>query len=311
MRWSKLKTKIINYRNKLRKYLSNYPNRINNITEGNQKIIEMIESEKPFMITRIGETELSCIVEYEKKKVKLISGNNKIVWDEKTIYKMRNNAGFFPTDSSSLMNFSDFFIKCILESDFMGVWYNKKEDEIISKYSDKSFLAELRSLEPYYNLSNPWSKALLNKKVLVIHPYAESIKKQHANKDKIFPGTNVLPDFEIQVMQSVQSIAGNNPEGFKSWFDALEYMKNEINKIDFDIAIIGAGAYGLPLASYIKSIGKQAIHLGGSTQIMFGIKGKRWDEHPYISKLYNENWVNPSNKEIPKNHTKVEGGCYW
>jgi len=45
-------------------------------------------------------------------------------------------------------------------------------------------------------------------------------------------------------------------------------MKNEISEIDFDVAIIGAGAYGLPLASYIKEMGRQAIHMGGSTQMV-------------------------------------------
>ncbi|WP_274095727.1 hypothetical protein [Riemerella anatipestifer] len=41
-----------------------------------------------------------------------------------------------------------------------------------------------------------------------------------------------------------------------TWFDALEDMKNKIDLVDFDVAIIGCGAYGLPLASYIKNKGK-------------------------------------------------------
>jgi threonine dehydrogenase-like Zn-dependent dehydrogenase len=39
-------------------------------------------------------------------------------------------------------------------------------------------------------------------------------------------------------------------------------MIDEIGKIDFDVAILGCGAYGLPLAAAIKGMGKQAIHLG-------------------------------------------------
>ena len=50
-------------------------------------------------------------------------------------------------------------------------------------------------------------------------------------------------------------------------------MKNQIVKTDFDIAIIGAGAYGFSLAAFIKKIGKKAVHLGGPTQVLFGIKG--------------------------------------
>ena len=60
-------------------------------------------------------------------------------------------------------------------------------------------------------------------------------------------------------------------------------MQKEIDKIDFDIAILGCGAYGYPLASYIKSIGKKAIHIGGATQLIFGIKGKRWEKASFIN----------------------------
>ena len=84
-----------------------------------------------------------------------------------------------------------------------------------------------------------------------------------------------------------------------------------IDDVDFDIAIIGAGAYGLPLCSYVKLKGKKAIHMGGATQILFGIKGMRWDSHEYISKLYNENWIRANSEETPINSNKVEGGSYW
>ncbi|MCD7883766.1 MAG: hypothetical protein LUI87_08725 [Lachnospiraceae bacterium] len=81
--------------------------------------------------------------------------------------------------------------------------------------------------------------------------------------------------------------------------------------MDFDVAIIGAGAYGLPLAAYCKERGAQAIQMSGATQILFGIKGKRWDDHPFISSLYNEYWVRPNESETPPLKQKVEGGSYW
>jgi hypothetical protein len=88
-------------------------------------------------------------------------------------------------------------------------------------------------------------------------------------------------------------------------------MCAEVEKVDFDIAIIGAGAYGLPLAFHVKSLGKKAIHMGGATQILFGIKGKRWDHHEVISKLYNEHWVRPLPSERPEHYYDIEKGCYW
>ena len=93
--------------------------------------------------------------------------------------------------------------------------------------------------------------------------------------------------------------------------DVYETIINQINVINFDIAIIGCGPYGFNLAAYIKRIGKKAIHLGGATQILFGIKGKRWDTHPLTAKLYNEHWIYPKANEIPQNYKRADDGCYW
>ena len=117
----------------------------------------------------------------------------------------------------------------------------------------------------------------------------------------------ILPEFaSLQVIPAVQTIAGNT-EGHETWFDALKQMESEIDKADFDVALIECGAYGYPLAAYCKSIGKQGIHIGGSLQLYFGIKGKRWDRFGF----YNEFWVSPGDSERPANLLKVEDGCYW
>ena len=88
-------------------------------------------------------------------------------------------------------------------------------------------------------------------------------------------------------------------------------MCDEIGEKQFDIAIVGAGAYAMPICAYIKSIGKIAIQMSGATQLLFGIKGRRWDNHPIISGFYNEYWVRPNEEETPPQVKKVEGGSYW
>ena len=89
-------------------------------------------------------------------------------------------------------------------------------------------------------------------------------------------------------------------------------MCGECEKFDFDIALLGCGAYGYPLAAHIKKMGKQAIHLGGCLQILFGLKGRRWDEEePDIVAMYNDYWHYPMASEVPKGSGDVEGGTYW
>ena len=75
--------------------------------------------------------------------------------------------------------------------------------------------------------------------------------------------------------------------------------------------VLGCGAYGMPLGAAIKRAGRQAIHLGGSLQLLFGIRGRRWDALPSFQPLFNHDWVRPSAEETPQRAEAVDAGCYW
>ena len=98
---------------------------------------------------------------------------------------------------------------------------------------------------------------------------------------------------------------------FGDWFEALDVLSADLRSRQFDVLLVGGGAFSLPLVVAAKQMGKIGIHLGGSTQILFGIRGARWDDHPATSKFFNEHWVRPSPEETPPNHKQVEAGSYW
>ena len=99
---------------------------------------------------------------------------------------------------------------------------------------------------------------------------------------------------------------------YKDWFEALEKMKADIAKIDFDISILGCGAYGMSLGAFIKrDMHRRAVCLGGVTQLLFGIKGGRFDVRPRYAAMYNEAWTRASGAERPDNFKVHEGGAYW
>ena len=109
------------------------------------------------------------------------------------------------------------------------------------------------------------------------------------------------------------SIAGEKTE-FKTWFDALDFMKKQMDQTDYDIALIGCGAYGMHLAAHAKRMGKKSFHLGGTLQLLFGIIGKRWEIDRSIyqyKQFFNEHWTRPMNEEKPENSHLIEDGCYW
>ena len=89
-------------------------------------------------------------------------------------------------------------------------------------------------------------------------------------------------------------------------------MIDQINKVDFDVATIGYGGFSLIIGDYIRNLGKTSIHLGGSNQILYGIKGKRWDKNFEAYSWYGGNyWIRPSKNEVPKFNKMLEGGAYW
>lgn len=268
--------------------------------EGNRAIHDMIMSGTPGFVGRGGATEMRCIGEY-------LMGDS---FTDRIRTELSMLSGFFPTDDNNLRKFCETYIEAISNADIVSLWGVGAESKVVHRSCKSAKFTELHALEPYY-FSDPWSSALERKNVLVVHPFKDSIQKQYANRALIFPGSSILPEFaSLTCIRAVQSIAGEKTE-YETWFDALEYMKKQIYDADFDVAIIGAGAYGLPLAAYCKRIGKQAVQMSGATQLLFGIKGKRWEEHPVISRMYNENWIRPNESETPKQKNRVEGGSYW
>ena len=284
--------------------------------KANDLIYSLIESGKPLMVGRFGSTESRAIVNsLSQKKItndiegiyNYLIGNIGLNWKSSSKYldNLCKLSGFFPNDQKLLEKFIDLYLEDAKNLDVLGVW--NELEEYMPTIPLNTQLCNIRELEPWF-FDCPWTRALEGKKVLVIHPFEQTIINQYKNRENIYKNKDVLPEFELITIKAVQSIADESSD-FDNWFDALDFMKSQIDQIDFDIAILGCGAYGFPLASYIKNKGKQAIHLGGVTQLLFGIKGKRWEEWEHYTSLRGNGWVYADEK--PRGFDKVEGGCYW
>ena len=284
----------------------------------NSLLTKKILENKPYMVARYGSTESRAILNFllQKNKISEVSAIIKHITGKMNIYwknhpKFLNNlvelSGFFPKEEKQLEEFVNLYINESKQLDLLGIW---NEYEEFLDVPEETKLCKIRELEPWF-YDRPWTYALKDKKVLVIHPFEETIIKQYERKDLLYKNEKILPDFELKTIKAVQTIAGEKSE-FKDWFEALESMKNKMNSTDFDVAIIGCGAYGFPLAAHAKKLGKIGIHLGGVTQLLFGIKGSRWENWTHYTELRKNNgkdWVYAN--EIPKDYKKVEHGCYW
>lgn len=277
---------------------------IRTATEGNELIRNYLLGEKPCAIGRIGTVEMGALNAYIAIKL----GMQKHLPEEsaKALY---NNAGLFPDTEDIMFRWGEYYLGLGKSIDVFASFGKHAEDYFIKQYTDADSVVQLRALEPYYH-KNPWSIALEGKRVLVVHPFEKSIREQYSKRKELFENPNVLPEFDLITLKAVQT-RSDSTEGFGSWFEALDYMKEKMSAIDYDVALIGCGAYALPLAIHAKNMGKKAVVTAGATQILFGISGKRWDSHPFISSLYNPYWKRPDASETPRTAETFAGGGYW
>jgi hypothetical protein len=282
-----------------RKAADDWPRRVDFQGQSASNLIrEKLLGADPCMITRIGHTELKTLIRYCNRQKQsfvrniydYVTGREEAFWfDDEIRFEMRHSSGFFPCTDEALSRFSERFLGDLTQADVLGSWLNGEAK--LTSYLSQAQTVLLQDLEPYYH-RDPWTTALAGRTVLVIHPFEATIRQQYEKRASLFGDQRMLPEFTLRTLRAVQSL-GEDTMGFKSWFEALDWMCARLREIRFDVALIGAGAYGLPLAAYVKGLGRKAVHVGGATQIMFGIKGKRWDERPLFRSLYNEHWTRP------------------
>ena len=271
-----------------------------NLELSNRLINDSIRSGNPFSVARIGIGELDLCYR----------ALNNYPITQRDIIVSNYQGGVY---GDCFREFLEIYLNSVMTADIHCYWagcgLESKQDNVFSKTSPSSPKMHHRVVEPYY-LDSPWSQSLQGKKVLVVNSFPETIEHQYPKRDQIWGDKQVLPEFNLITYKSVQSIGDLNPHG--SWVESLNVMKNDISNIDFDIALLGCSTYGLPLVDFIKRhLNKSAIYVGGAIQILFGIKGKRWETHDEISLFFNEHWVRPFDNERVRNYKILEGGCYW
>jgi len=260
-----------------------------------------IRDKRPFLVSRLGWFEAYSIGSYEAEG-RLSDALREKMW---------NTPGIFPATEESFVRFRGAYLQAMPLADIFGLMRCPYEKSVITNHAPQALLCELGDLEPYYH-PVPWSRYLAGLRVLVIHPFAASIASQYLHaRTKLFLNPEVLPEFDLVTIMPPQTLCGNTG-GFASWCDALAFLKEKVAAQTFDVAVIGCGAYGLPTGAFIKEeLGKVCIHLGGATQMLFGVTGGRWDAMGAFRLLCNESWCRPSVDERPPGWQAAENGCYW
>jgi hypothetical protein len=147
-----------------------------------------------------------------------------------------------------------------------------------------------------------------NKKVLVISAFSGIIEEQF-NNGNVYKLELNFPEIQsVCTVTTPYCFLNNGPHN--NYFETLDSIYNEVITKDFDIALLGCGAYGHMLTHKIHELGKDAIYIGGCITNIFGILSSRERQHTDLK--INEYWIT----EIPEcyrpdNYKDIENGCYW
>lgn len=271
------------------------------LESANLHIRTLLEADQPALISRIGHTEGRIVGEW------LFRNGH---YGRLSLKEAHQFSGIFPVTPSLLSRFAEIYSGALGEVDLLGFWQTSYQARWLASLPSPPLLTPLESLEPYFH-PQPWSSALAGRRVLVVHPFARSIASQyHQRRQSLFTNPEILPEFELDVLAPPQTLAPATG-GYADWQAALDALISQALECPFDVALLGCGAYGMPLGAAIKRDGRQAIHLGGSLQLLFGIRGRRWDALPSFQPLFNDSWVRPSAEETPQRAEAVDAGCYW
>ncbi|MFM8893296.1 MAG: hypothetical protein ACKOTB_17065, partial [Planctomycetia bacterium] len=154
-------------------------------------IRDVLESRQPAMLARFGSTELACLVNH----LGVESGRRDAIgyirgtalpwwWNRKIIAQMQNWSGFFPPESSAIRRFCELMLADMPLIDVLGSW--RPEERWVSPWLPQARRVHLRHFDPFY-ARKPWTHALAEKRVLVVHPFERTIQSQYPRRSLLFP----------------------------------------------------------------------------------------------------------------------------
>lgn len=293
----------------------------------NELIKNIIVKGQPASILRIDNTAgyiIECILKNEYP--------NNSFFNENTLLE----AGIFPTSLDyAYKRIYPLTIKLMISSDILGfvdvansVSTNPLFNQLFLDkpvFSNSSVLVldpgALLNHSDQYECTDPWTKYLKDKRVLVISTHAESIKQQWNNIDKIWGSKReLIAPFElVDVIRSPYhpNMDDRMYPNCNNWEDSVEYIKDLMSNYNYDILLTGSTTSSPFYAQHAKDMGKIGIQTGGSIQLFFGVLGYRWTHNPswFHNKMFNEHWIYPLEEDEAKNRNKVlhleSNYAYW
>jgi hypothetical protein len=231
-------------------------------------------------------------------------------FDRLLAFRGLHMCGVFPAGSDFLERWCAHYLAAVKELDWLGVSGNGLPEtaQVVTGHDIRADLLDHRDQQPDrsipVDLSRCWLPHLHDRRVLLICPFA-SVLRDRARADvyeAVWASTG-RRWFEPRSVDAIDIPYGIEPATWSRYDDCIELehqIADEMDSLDYDVALIAAGGLGIPLAVHAKQRGRVGISLGGHLQLVFGVYGERWLARPHYRELYfNDAWIRVPAPYVP------------
>jgi hypothetical protein len=282
------------------------------IIEAGPAIKKILRHPHGMIYGKLGTTELQAL-EYSDRRIRS-SWLLGATW-RRQARRLFIDSGVFPEDRNEFEYFLNTYKASIQQLDAVCLWQD--QGSYLQAY-ETAFVdgvcPRAASIKPAVFWPFSIYEQLEGVRLLIVSPFVRTMQAQVDRLPDVFSGrswANSLKDMRQRckfVRCPFFSYMEKSP--YTSWREGLDRITEAILRCQFDLALIGAGAWSLPLLANLKKEGRKGIHTGGATQLFFGIRGKRWDVQKGYN-IFNANWIHPLPEDTPGGHLRKEEGCYW
>lgn len=261
---------------------------------------EALDERRGFAAGKVGDAERR-ILQYPIVLERV--SDRKVLWayEKLLAHQQLGGQGLFPPQAAFYRRWAGPFAEAVRRLDCLGLALHTLEAnrEIVEHHRIEARPMYYPDQEPTRTVPNDesrcWLPRLRGRRVLLVSAFA-SVLAARANRETFEAvwAHNGKPWFEPASVEALDVPYGYLPstwERYPTSFEVLDDVTARIAEREFDVAIVGAGALGIPIAACVKGMGRVGISLGGPIQPLFGVRGARWLADPEWRVFVNDTWA--------------------
>ncbi len=228
--------------------------------------------------------------------------------------------GLFPWDVPSLREYMARYNDALASIDYVGMFLDETPSEIAAARAVPGAVMYYTDQEPDRSIpARPelcYLPALEGLRVLIVSPFAELLARR-ANAETFEAvwrktGKRWFNPASVDALEFPYGFEPATQQKYGSPNRLLDEILGRIDERAFDVALIGAAGYAIPIAAHIRQKGRIAIDLGGHIQVLFGVLGNRWRSSPEWMEAYvNEAWIDMPAQYQPTVADVCDRHAYW